>query len=42
MAKDTFDDEFLVALGRGCPQLTSLAFSGAYELVGTRNETGVI
>ncbi|KAG9729368.1 hypothetical protein KCU73_g12135, partial [Aureobasidium melanogenum] len=41
-ANDTFDDEFLVALGRGCPELTSLAFSGAYELVDLRNEPGVV
>ncbi|KAG9606159.1 hypothetical protein KCU77_g267, partial [Aureobasidium melanogenum] len=41
-ANDTFDDEFLVALGRGCPKLRSLAFSGAYELVDLRDEPGVV
>ncbi|KAG9665324.1 FAD/NAD(P)-binding domain-containing protein, partial [Aureobasidium melanogenum] len=41
-ANNTFDDEFLVALGRGCPKLTSLAFSSAYELVDLRDEPGVV
>ncbi|KAH0365901.1 hypothetical protein KCU65_g5730, partial [Aureobasidium melanogenum] len=40
-ATDTFDDEFLVALGRGCPELTSLYLSGDYKL-DLRTETGVI
>ncbi|KAH0336411.1 hypothetical protein KCU74_g2027, partial [Aureobasidium melanogenum] len=41
-ANDTFDDEFLVALGRRCANLTSLKLSGGYELVGLCNETEVV
>lgn len=41
-ANDTFDDEFLVALGRRCAKLSSLKLSGGYELVGLCNETEVI
>ncbi|KAH0339593.1 hypothetical protein KCU81_g7214, partial [Aureobasidium melanogenum] len=41
-ANDTFDDEFLVALGRRCANLSSLRLSGAFELVGLCNETEVV
>ncbi|KAK5999342.1 hypothetical protein QM012_005560 [Aureobasidium pullulans] len=41
-ANNTFDDEFLVALGRGCPKLTSLSFSGSFELVALCPESGVV
>lgn len=41
-AKHTFDEDFIIALGRGCVNLTSLALSGGYKLASLCQETGVL
>lgn len=41
-AEHTFDEDFLIALGRRCINLTSLALSGGYKLAFLCLETGVL